>query len=506
MVGGAWSSLSLLVPQLYTLLVSVSVARTLGPELMGIQSFISFVQFSLFLILANGVPSALTRFVGEALGRRRPFSVHLLLGWAWRAQVAGAVVGSTILLGVALTRSELQAAWMLAAVTCGLSVLHAVPASLLVGMQRWRDVTVVGLTVGGVAAVTVTAALLAGGGITAIFAVEAAAGSVSLVWITARARRALTGIPRDDVPEHPPTASPLRRDMFRYAGMATVQGALHLVVWRRSEFFFLARSSPASELAVYSIAFAATTALLRLPQSLATVLLPAVATLFGAGETDRIRAGSQRALRLLITLSLPMATGGIALGPVLLQLVYGDEYRRAGVVIAVLLAVFPLVPLYHLASGILQGVGRIKPLLAVNAVAGVVTLTLSALLVPRHGALGAAVANALAQATGSILALRAARRVVPALAWTKVPDLWRPIAAAFGTGGAALASLSALGSGVAGLSVGVVAGVAAFAGLAVVLRIVSPEDAMWLRDHAGSRFGGMVARLCRPFLPEEDRV
>jgi O-antigen/teichoic acid export membrane protein len=505
LAGGAWNALSLLVPQVYILLVSVSVARALGPEEMGIQSFISFVQFSLFLLLASGIPSALTRYVGEMLGRKRPGGVHLLLGWAWRAQAAGAAIGIVTLVGVALTRPELQAAWMLAALTCGLLVLHTVPASLLIGAQRWRDVTIVGLVTGGAASSAVIGTLLAGGGITGIFAVEATAAAVSLIWTTARARRLLSGMPRSDCAIRPSWAPALRTDMLRYAGMATVQGVLHLVVWRRSEFFFLARYSPSSELAVYSIAFALTTAFLRLPQSLAMSLLPAVATLFGAGESDRIGAGSRRALRLLILLSLPMTAGGIAVGPTLLGIVYGDDYRRAGVVVVVLLAVFPLVPLYHLASGILQGVGRIRGLLAANAVAGVVTLTLSALLVPRHGAIGAALANAGAQATGSILALWVACRALP-LAWRKTPNLWRTLAAAAGTGAAARTSISILGTGVVGLGASVVIGTATFIGLALLLRIVLPEDATWLRDHAGHRFGGMVGRLCRPFLAPADRA
>lgn len=361
--------------------------------------------------------------------------------------------------------------------------------------------TIVGLVTGGAATSAVIGTLLAGGGITGIFAVEAAAAAISLIWTTSRARGALAGLPSEDLAARPPWASKLRADMLRYAGMATVQGVLHLVVWRRSEFFFLARYSPASELAVYSIAFASTTALLRLPQSLAMALLPAVATLFGAGKTEQIRTGAQRALRLLLLLSMPMAAGGIAVGPTLLGIVYGDEYRRAGAVVVVLLAVFPLVPLYHLASGILQGVGRINGLLAANTVAGAVTLTLSALLVPRHGALGAAVANAGAQAAGSMLTLWAARRALPAAKWGKVPNLWRTLAAAAGTGGAASAALVILGAGVVGLGVSVVVGTATYFVLAVLLRIVLPEDAVWLHDHAGHRLGGAVGRLCKPFLP-----
>jgi O-antigen/teichoic acid export membrane protein len=500
LVGGAWNALSLLAPEVFTLLISVMVARSLGPEQTGLQSFISFVQFSLILLLATGIPSALTRFSGEVLGRKRPSGVRLLLGWAWRAQIASALVGVAILVGVAFTQPELRVAWMLAAATCGLLVLHAVPSSALIGLQRWRDVTIVGLVTGGVGTAAVAGALLGGAGLTGIFAVEATVAAVNLAWTTSKARRALAEVPPEEVTPRPPWASALRTDMVRYAVSATAQAAVHLVVWRRSEFFFLARYSPPTELAFYSIAFAASSALVKLPQSLALTLLPAVATLFGEGKTDRICAGSRRAMRLLLVLSLPMTAGGIALGPAVLGLVYGDDFRRAGTVVVIMLVVFPIVPLYHLAAGILQGVGRINTLLGVNIVASVVTLTMCTFLVPSNGAVGAAVASAGAQAVGSVLALWGARRALPSFDW-RVPGLWRTLLAAAGTGGAAGAPIAILGSGVLGLGAGVVAGALAFVGLALLLRIVLPEDAAWLHDHVGDRCGGLIARLCRPFLP-----
>src|SRR5207249_1415017 len=120
-------------------------------------------------------------------------------------------------------------------------------------------------------------------------------------WTAALARRAVTDIAAT---ETPPGA--LRREVLRYAGLASFQVILAIIVWRRSEFLFLDRYAGDSEIALYSIAYAATNALTLIPVGIASVLIPAVSTLHGAGETDRIRIGFARALRLMLTLTFPL--------------------------------------------------------------------------------------------------------------------------------------------------------------------------------------------------------
>jgi len=59
--GGFWYTASRVVPQLYTLAISIVAARFLGPGGMGRQSFIAFVELSLVALLSNGIFFALMR-------------------------------------------------------------------------------------------------------------------------------------------------------------------------------------------------------------------------------------------------------------------------------------------------------------------------------------------------------------------------------------------------------------------------------------------------------------
>jgi O-antigen/teichoic acid export membrane protein len=495
LAGGAWSTISLLLPQAYTLVISVVAARALGPEGMGEQSFVAFAQISLIVILSSGMQHVLMRFVGDVVGRGRPGDVRLLLRWSWRAQALGALAGGGALGAIAVARPDLRTAWLLAAFACAASVLHAVPASLLRGLQRWREASIMALVTGAVGMVVTVAVLVAGGGIVGMFAVEAVMGAISLAWVQILARRASSGVLRhrhslgDD--------NGLRSDVARYAILATLQALLFLVVWRRSEFLFLERYSTASEIAMYSVAFAASSALVQIPQGLASVLAPAIAHLSGAGAIARIRSGFGRAMRLLLLVSLPLAIGAATVGPTAVEVVYGEEYRRAGTVLVVLVIVLPVMPLYCLGTSLLYAVGRVRSMLAVSLLATVVNLILDVALIPSGGALGAAVANVAAQSAAGVLVTVVASRHIHGFDW-EARRLVDALLAAVGAGLVASGGLALLG-GVPGALASGLASMVVFAVLGLRWRILSPADAEWLDVHAGHIAGGLVSRLCRPF-------
>jgi O-antigen/teichoic acid export membrane protein len=470
--GGLWYAASFALPQLYTLVVSVAAARALGTEGMGRQSFISFVELSAAVLVAGGLPRALVRTIGEQAGRDGGRSVRALVRWSRGIVVAAAALGGGAVAVAGLLRADLRSAWLLAAVACAAAVLHHVPAAVLSGLQRWRQAATVSLVTGAAGAAATVAVLVAGGGIVEMFLVEAAVTVVNLAWTEALARRALAQLP-------PAGPAPDRGPVLRYAGLGTVEVVLALVVWRRSEFLFLDRYASDTELALYSVAFAATAALARLPEAVASVVTPAVATLVGAAHHDRIRAGFGRSLRLLCLLTLPLTAIVLAAGPALLRVVYGDDYAGTGRVLVVMMVAFPAVPLLRLATGVHAGFGRIGVQLSASAAAAAVDVGLAALLVPAHGAEGAAVANAAAQVVAAVPIVLWAARITGGVDWAPATQL-RVAAASVAAGLVAWAVVSAA-DGPAGVVLAVAAGSAAFLAAGVPLRVLSADDAAWVR-------------------------
>ena len=92
------------------------------------------------------------------------------------------------------------------------------------------------------------------------------------------------------LPQTEPVDPELRRRFWSFAAATSVIVIISFVVWRRSELFILQHYSTDAQIAFYSIAFAAVSGLSKLPETVETVAMPAVANLVGTGQDERIRA------------------------------------------------------------------------------------------------------------------------------------------------------------------------------------------------------------------------
>jgi O-antigen/teichoic acid export membrane protein len=494
--GGTWNVAAKAIPQVYLVVISIAAARFLGAEAFGRQSFIAFVAIATTMFLTAGLPHALARYVGYALGRGEGGAARALFALSLRIEFPAAALGTVILATIGLAGAEPRAAWLLAAAVTGIGVVQRVPSALLVGVQRWREASVAGLVVGGLGVAATVLVLWAGGGISGMFAVEAAVAAVTLVWIGVFARRAV-GVLRGGSA----SVGAFRPEMLRFAGLSSIEVLLTFVVWRRSELLFLDAFSSDAQIAFYSVSFAAVTALVLFPEAIGGVLLPAVATLHGAGAHERIRAGYGRALRLLLLLSLPVTAGAAALGPPLLRLVYGDDFEPAGEVLLVLVAPVPLISLISLANVLVLALGRLRVLLVAGGVATVVDIALAFILIPRYDAIGAAITNVSAQLTAGLPVLVAASRMVGGVRWEPRAMLRAVVVSA--AGGIAAAACVVLLGDLGGVMIGLPLGFLVAAALAVVLGVLPADDARWVEEAAGRRARGLIARTAHAVaLPE----
>jgi O-antigen/teichoic acid export membrane protein len=270
---------------------------------------------------------------------------------------------------------------------------------------------------------------------------------------------------------------------------------LTLVVWRRSELFFLEQFHPASELAMYSIAFAAVAALTRAPEAVIFLIAPTVATLLGAQQEERIRSGVARSFRLLLIGALPLTAATLALGPAAVNLVYGEDYEDAGLVLTVLILFFPLVPLARTASSVLSGLGTLRLPVVYGAVGAAVNIALAFALIPDHGAVGAAIASGTAQTVAGMPLVAHVSRRLGGVSW-RWGRIARVAIASVLAGTVGRAAVEIAGGGL-GLALGLVGGVATFALAAAAIRAVPPDDLAWIEAGAGARVGGLVGRACR---------
>jgi O-antigen/teichoic acid export membrane protein len=171
------------------------------------------------------------------------------------------------------------------------------------------------------------------------------------------------------------------------------------------------------ELGVYSVAVAWAETLFFLPTALAMVQRP-----------DLVRMGPREAalraaalLRLALLATIPLAAGLVVLAPVLCGGLFGDEFKdSAGQVRVLAIGAFGIVALKLLGSA-LTAQGRPLRETAAIGVAFATIVVLDVVLIPPHGADGAALASAIAYSAGGIAVAVLFIRALPARASALLP-------------------------------------------------------------------------------------
>lgn len=124
-----------------------------------------------------------------------------------------------------------------------------------------------------------------------------------------------------------------------------------------------------------------------------TLYLPMAARLFARGDIAGLRRGYWRTAVVVAVFSFPIFAVTGPLAPGLTVFLFGERYAGSAVVLALLSTGYFFNVMLGFNTYTVQVCGRLRFLVLVNVLAGLLNLGLNLLLVPRWGALGVAVAN-----------------------------------------------------------------------------------------------------------------
>ena len=114
----------------------------------------------------------------------------------------------------------------------------------------------------------------------------------------------------------------------------------------------------------------------------------------------------------MLDLNIVITAFAVTLGPVTIRLVYGADFAGAERVFRILVITLPAWPLAALSSAVLLGIDRQWGITVIGGIAAVANIGLAFVLIPPYGAVGAAIANSLAQLIGSIPLFVYATRII----------------------------------------------------------------------------------------------
>lgn len=404
-----FSGTRMVVASFSGLIVSVITARSLGAQQMGNYSFILWVAGTIAALSSLGLPDAVGKFVAE----HNSAGNHVLSVKIARTIVATQILaaGAISLLGAGvwsvLAKHHLILIF-LALATVLPAALQQTLLALMEGTQRF-DLQLVA-TLGGsilqIAIVATFAALHASirGFLLATFLSSAALTGFTFFLCRPMLKLHPASAKHDSSPE-------ISKRILRFTLSVYALWLLNLIVFDKSELFFLRIFQSPAELAYYSIAFALTARLATAGDSISYVLFPMFVTRYTQDGADGLREVYRRSMRYLQMLMVPVCLWGIPLTPRLVVFAYGGQYARVASVVQVLLATIVVTATMTVSSNVMYTMERQHSFLRYMVLVAALNIFLDLLFVPRYGALGAALANGLSQAfaaCGLIVMLRIA--------------------------------------------------------------------------------------------------
>jgi O-antigen/teichoic acid export membrane protein len=203
--------------------------------------------------------------------------------------------------------------------------------------------------------------------------------------------------------------------------LPTMKGALPFTaskvfvrIYYQIDTLFLAALSGNIVVGHYNSAYKVLEAPLFLESAFVTSLFPAVSRLF-AEDRRKLRRIVTRSYHYAWALGISIALPVAFLSEDLVVVLFGDSYRPAGPLLTILiLSLIVKMPTRILGSS-LRGIGMQKATAIVTGFAALLNVTLNILLIPRHGASGAAWATVATEGFVSVVYYVVARKYIGAL-------------------------------------------------------------------------------------------
>jgi O-antigen/teichoic acid export membrane protein len=373
------------VAKLASLAFFVVMARRLGADGFGEFQFALALTGALIYLAGFGTDQLLAREVARQ---------HGLAGRLLADAAAVKVLGGLLMLGAAVLIagfSDVSAEGRTAVVIVGVGALLEVLSkswhSIFQGYERLDLVSATLIVQRTLTAAVGIVVLVSGGGLVAASVVYAGGAAVAVVVSELWLRR--LGVRR--APVDPSGWLPVMR-----AGVPIGVVSLLMIVLLRLDVTMLSFLSDAATVGVYAVAFRLVEATQFMGGAMAMAMLPWLAR---AGE--ELTRGFALGLKAVNALLLPIGLALVLFARPLIELLYGTEFERSVLPLQILGLMTLLYGINAYASVSL--VARYRPLAYGRLLVPVIALNvvLNLVLIPPHGASGAAAA---ALASGTLLA------------------------------------------------------------------------------------------------------
>jgi O-antigen/teichoic acid export membrane protein len=464
------------------------IARLISTSQMGLLAILSLMLSLAQLTAPLALPNAITRFVAEELAQgRRPNAADAIY------QSTGMSVGVAALMAVAcfMFSSQISAAlstepivFQLLAVDIFVTAgFNQTLASALLGAQRFRDYSIIGVAYGVFRQTLILLLLFLFHDFSWIVAAWVISDVFSLLVMAFAVFRFLG----------PPRLQFNPRRLLRFS-LPLMPGNSIGFAYNWYDRALLIPFVSLTELGVYNVTMTAFGVLSAILSGTATALYPAYARI----QTVKGRTGLQDAIhvasRYVSFISVPLALGLLATAKPALSLFAGEPYEPGSAALQIITLFFALTVLGNAFGNIFLLLGRTATASATTAVSVAASLATALILLPSFGINGAATSRGVGMLVGFAVTLAVVRGEIR-LSFD-LEAFWKSIAAGGGMVIAVWLAQYAVYSRYLLLGYVAVGGLAYLAGLRL-LRAIHPSDVQLVNQFLGKRYKPLINLLSK---------
>lgn len=390
--------LEVVITLVCTLLTTVAIARVIGPTRLGYFNLIFWLTSITCSVGSLGIPLTTFKYMGEFLGGGKKELARAVFFYNLWAQTGIATVLTVIGMIAAFTLVDpgYRVCSILLVLSMIPNMITFVPSQANSAAED-AALNTRGAFVGAVVyVIAVAASLLLGWNLIGIAAGVLVYRTAELAVKTIPVLKSMKSVPQIPLPPE------IRKRMFSFSGLSTGLMILQIVIWDRSDIIFLKLLQPdIRQLAFFSVCFSVADRLMRMPQTFANALSATQMAEYGR-DRDRLFRMTSKASTYVLLGTLPVLIGLACIGGPFVRVMYGSQYLPAiPVFIVVALLSIPRAILTP-AQTLLYSAEDLGFVLRWGCVAAAINVLLDLILIPGHGALGAAWANGVAQTFAAV--------------------------------------------------------------------------------------------------------
>lgn len=373
--------------------VSIAMARIIGPERLGYFNYVVWLVNLSRLVGNLGVPTTARKYMAEYLGRNQPGVVRGVFFYTLRLQLRTATIITAA--GLAMVyffgNPEYRLISYFLVASMWPSFVLSIPSQANVAAENY-SANVPASAIGQfLYFVSVTISLVMGWNLLGI------AGGILLYTIVELVVRMVPVLRwMKSLPEAPLDSVMVKR-MRSFSNQSIWVMLLNVLVWNRSDIIFLKMfSSELAQISFYSVGFNLTEKVMLIGKVFGSSSGASVMAQYGR-DKSRMFSLVIGTSQYLFQLMLPMLLGMAALSHVLIPALYGKQYLPAIIPLTITASLAILGALVLLPRQLLQATEKQGFLIWWTAIAAVINVVLDIVLIPTHGAIGAAIGNGTAQ-------------------------------------------------------------------------------------------------------------